>query len=151
MASQIKKLLFLRGSQFWCERPYKMISPQNFAKFMPLFWPQTKLYKGSNVFLDDSLRGQVKMDTKKRCIRECCKCTQFVRTFWRLFPQFRSFWMSLKSNRKKNIFNPFKKNSKNHVSRYLLYFNICYSASFVHDDNKFFVLNDQIFLKLFNI
>ena len=22
---------------------------------------------------------------------ECCKCTQFVRTFWRLFPQFRSF------------------------------------------------------------
>lgn len=84
-------------------------------------------------------------------IRECCKCTQFVRTFWRLFPQFRSFWMSLKSNRKKNIFNPFKKNSKNHVSRYLLYFNICYSASFVHDDNKFFVLNDQIFLKLFNI
>ena len=82
---------------------------------------------------------------------ECCKCTQFVRTFWRLFPQFRSFWMSLKSNRKKNIFNPFKKNSKNHVSRYLLYFNICYSASFVHDDNKFFVLNDQIFLKLFNI
>ena len=37
-----------------------MISPQNFA----MFWPQTKLYKLSNVFLDDSVRGQVKMDTK---------------------------------------------------------------------------------------
>ena len=42
-----------------------MISPQNFA----MFWHQTKLYKLSNVFLDDFVRGQVKMDTKKRCIR----------------------------------------------------------------------------------
>ena len=42
-----------------------MISPQIYA----LFWPQTKLYKLSNVFLDDSVRGQVKMDIKKRCIR----------------------------------------------------------------------------------
>ena len=37
-----------------------MISPQIFT----MFWPQTKLYKGSIVFLDDFVRGQVKMDTK---------------------------------------------------------------------------------------
>ena len=35
-----------------------MISLQNFA----MFWPKTKLYKGSIVFLDNSLRGQVKMN-----------------------------------------------------------------------------------------
>ena len=74
-------------------------------------------------------------------------CTHFLA----VIPTIQKFLNELKIQPKKNIFNPFKKNSKNHVSRYLLYFNICYSASFVHNDNKFFVLNDQIFLKLFNI
>ena len=35
-------------------------------------------------------RSQLLLNKAKRN-GECCKCTQFVRTFWRLFTQFRSF------------------------------------------------------------